>query len=345
MGGGGKGLGARTSPPMASREPFTLHPPKLFDAWIGHIRIFQGASDHLPPINRIGDPASLSNRYVCRIDLSGGVWGEPGHARDCGVANRHPAPTSVATHRSHHEICGRLRASTDPMSETVQDQPATGPSQRRIHPRVAVTLLETIRNLDLPQEIFEAEDPAVTMPRRLGLSDAVKHQIDIYREAARKRQRLTDDELKNLIRLAIRRPDSQEVFFLAGDILGGDEKSRMVGMLPGPLAFALARRRVRRLLKANFGRKLGGFGPGSFTFEGRALPFIQADPGGDACALVTGLCQAALDRYFSGRQQVVHVACQALRGDICRWTASEGEAEGSVLVDSEDEGGEMEEHA
>ena len=184
-------------------------------------------------------------------------------------------------------------------------------------------MLETIRSQDLPREVFEEEDPTVTMPRRLGLSEAVNRQIARYRAAAKKNERLTDDELRDLIRLAVRRPDSQDVFFLVGESLGGDGGSTpLKRVLPDLISFMLARRRVKRLLKANFGRRLGGFGSGSFTYEGRALPFIQADPGGDACAVVTGLCQAVIDRYFDDGTLVVHVACQSRGDETCRWTAA-----------------------
>ncbi|MFP3948797.1 MAG: hypothetical protein ACLFWG_08700 [Longimicrobiales bacterium] len=186
-----------------------------------------------------------------------------------------------------------------------------------------MTLLETIRTQDLPREVFEAEDPTVTMPRRLGLSEVVNRQISRYREAAKKNERLTDAEMRDLIRLAIRRPDAQDIFFLVGESLGGDGGgTRLKRVLPDLVAFILARRRVRRLLKANFGRRLGGFASGSFTYEGRALPFIQADPGGDACALVTGLCQAVLDRYFDDGTLALHVVCQSRGDETCRWTAS-----------------------
>lgn len=209
------------------------------------------------------------------------------------------------------------------MTPTASDRSEPASSPRRVHPRVAVTLLETIRTLDLPTEVLEEEDPTVTMPRRLGLSDAVEQQIRRYREAARKRQRLSDEELRNLIRLAIRRPDSKDVFFIAGRSLVGTDRSRVTRLMPSAVGFALARRRVRRTLKALFGRSLGGFATGSFTFEGRALPFIQSDPGGDACELVTGLADASVRRYVSDAPSMAHVVCQALGGDVCRWSVVE----------------------
>lgn len=211
------------------------------------------------------------------------------------------------------------------MIQTASDRSEPTPSRRTVHPRVAVTLLETIRTLDLPSEVLEEEDPAVTMPRRLGLSDAVEQQIRRYREAARKRKRLTEEELRSLIRLAIRRPDSRDVFFLAGRSLAGTRRSGMARILPAPVGYVLARRSARKAIKSLFGRRLGGFASGAFTYEGRSLPFIQSDPGGDACALVTGLCQAWVHRYVSDEPTVEHVACQARRDEVCRWRVVEGD--------------------
>lgn len=209
------------------------------------------------------------------------------------------------------------------MSRSAPESTPSASSRRRIHPRVAVTLLETIQEQDLPAEVLESENPTVTMPRRLGLSEVVEKQILRYRDAARRKQRLSDDELESLIRLAIRRPDAEDVFFLAGRALGGSGRGRLARLLPSAVGYALARRRVRGLLRRLFGRGLGGFGAGPFAFEGRALPFVQSDPGGDACALVTGLTQSVVEQYVRGAPLVLHRACQAKGGKVCRWTSVE----------------------
>lgn len=233
-----------------------------------------------------------------------------------------PHPAGPATLGPIH-----WRSSTRPMSPRAEDTSPPPPAPRRVHPRVALTLLETIRDQDLPAEVLESEDPAVTLPRRLGLSDAVEQQIRRFREAVRKRRRISDEELTDLIRLVIRRPDAEDVFFLVGQGLAGGDRSRFQKVLPSGIAYALARRRVRRRLKALFGRSVGGFARGSFVFEGRALPFIQSDPGGDACAIVSGLCQAVVRRYLRDDPLVVHVACQSRENEVCRWTVREEEDE------------------
>lgn len=196
---------------------------------------------------------------------------------------------------------------------------APGASRPRVKALVALRLLEVMRDQDVPPELLEEEDTAVTLPRRLGLSDVVGRQIRSFREDVRKGVRLTDSEIQDLFRLVIRRPDAEELFFRVGQILAGEPAGRWRRALPQRVALALARSRVRRRLKALFGRRVGGFGRGPFSIEGRALLFIQADPGGEACALVGGLCQQAIEQTTGRSARVTHTLCQS-RGDaLCRW--------------------------
>lgn len=227
------------------------------------------------------------------------------------------------------------------MTETSTE--ATIRSRPRVAAVVGLTLLEVLREQDLPTEVLESEDPSVTMPRRLGLSDVVDRQIRRYRAEVRKGRRIADEEVRDLVRLVVRRPDSEEVFFRAGRVLARreDSDSTLRRALPRPLAFALARRRVRRRLKRLFGRRVGGFAPGPFTVEGRALIFIQSDPGGDACQFVSGFCQGVLERYVKGEVRVVHSMCEAHKDPLCRWTVlgeekvREHEAVGDFLLNPE----------
>lgn len=193
-------------------------------------------------------------------------------------------------------------------------------TRRRVQAVVALRLLEMIHDLDRPLEILEAENPTKTMPRRLGLSDVVGRQIRTYRDDVRRRVRLTDSEIHDLFRLVIRRPDAEEIFLRAGRTLAGREERRgWKRWVPRRMALAMARSRVRRRLNTLFGRRMGGFGRGGFSIEGRSLMFIEADPGGDACFLVSGLCEAALEQVTGQRVRVDHVLCQS-RGDaLCRW--------------------------
>ena len=198
-------------------------------------------------------------------------------------------------------------------------------SRPRITSRLGLILLEVIKEQDAPQEILEDENPSLTMPRRLGLSDVVERQIVFFKNEVRRRGRMTDDQARDLMRLVIRRPDAEEVFWHAGRRMAGesdDEESSggLKRLMPRPLLYALARRQVRRGLQSVYGRRIGGFSPGPFAMEGRSLPFIQADPGGAACHFVSGFCQTVVDRTLGSEHQIVHSQCQSRKDPLCRWT-------------------------
>lgn len=205
--------------------------------------------------------------------------------------------------------------------------PSAPDGPRRVQAVVALRLLEVIRDRDLPRELLEDEDPSRTMPRRFGLSDVVERQIRSYKEDARKGGRLTDDEVRGLLRFVIRRPDGEEIFHQVGRLLATGERSRRWGrMLPRRLGFALARARTKRCLSRVFGRAIGGFGRGPFVIEGTALFFIECDPGGDACHMLSGLSQEIVEQTLGARARVTHTHCQARRDALCRWEAQVAEA-------------------
>jgi hypothetical protein len=207
-----------------------------------------------------------------------------------------------------------------PVTETLS-KPRSPSARPRVAAVVALTLLEVLRRQDLPTETLESENTSVTLPRRLGLSDVVDRQIRRYREEVRRGRRITDDEIRDLVRLVIRRPDSEEVFSQAGRQLAGEGASQAAWRkaLPAALGYALARRATRRRLRQLFGRRVGGFAPGPFTIEGRSLVFIQSDPGGDACQFLSGFCQAVMDRHVPGAR-IVHSLCESRKDAVCRWT-------------------------
>lgn len=203
------------------------------------------------------------------------------------------------------------------------------PSRPRVAAQFGLTLLETLRDQDLPSEILEDENVTLTMPRRLGLSDVVERQIRSYREAVRQRRRMTDEQVGDLIRLVVRRPDAREVFVAAGRKLAGGadgvEVPAAFRILPRSVAFRLTRRATAKGLARLFGRTIGGFAQGTFALEGRGLFFQEDDPSGQACHFLTGYCQAAIDRRIGPGYQVVHSQCQCHGDPVCRWTVT-GEA-------------------
>ncbi|MFQ5536105.1 MAG: hypothetical protein ACE5GJ_01515 [Gemmatimonadota bacterium] len=223
------------------------------------------------------------------------------------------------------------------MSQSFTPPSSVSLARPRVRAIVALRLLEVLREQDRPGEIMEEEDPTVTLPRRFGLSDVVERQIRTHREDVRRGVRLSDAEIRDLFRLVIRRPDAEEVFHRVGRVLAGE--GRVAGpwfrRLPRLLAYAVARSRTRKKLRRLFGRNVGAFGRGFFTLEGRGLPFIEADPGGDACAFLTGFCHAVLAGGGGEGARVRHTLCQSRGDEICRW---EGEmVEGVELALREEE--------
>ncbi|MBT8336431.1 MAG: hypothetical protein KJO11_07490 [Gemmatimonadetes bacterium] len=199
------------------------------------------------------------------------------------------------------------------------------PTTRRIAAVFGLTLLEVIRSQDRPAEILQDENPSVTLPRRLGLSDVVDRQIRQYGEAVKKRRRMTETEVIDLMGLVLRRPDAEEIFLRAGQRLAdvdGSGPGRIARALPTAVAFRLARRRTGRRLRQLFGNRIGAFTSEPYALEGRSLLFYRADSRGAACSFITGLCQEILREAVGEDGQVVHSECEA-RGDAqCRWTAT-----------------------
>ncbi len=185
---------------------------------------------------------------------------------------------------------------------------------------MALRLLEAIREEDLPREVLEEENPAQTIPRRFGLSDVVDRQIRQLREDVKKGVRLTDHDVRGLFRFVIRRPDSAQVFHRVGRLLAElDTPPSWAKLLPHRAQVARARARTRSTLKKLFGRPIGGVGRPPFIFEGRQLFFVDVDPGGDACNLLSGFAEGVLERTLGGSARVGHTLCQG-RGDaLCRW--------------------------
>jgi len=191
--------------------------------------------------------------------------------------------------------------------------------------------------MDLPVEILEDEDPTQTMPRRFGLSDVVERQIRSYRDDVRRRARLTDEEVRGLFRFVIRRPDGPQVFRAVGRLLADEDRSaRWTRMLPRRLQYRRARSRTRRTLKRLFGRQIGGFSRALFVIEGRTLLFIESDPGGDACHLVSGFCEEVLEQTLGGAARVTHTLCQGRGDELCRWEGELIEMPATVVRTSGD---------
>jgi hypothetical protein len=212
------------------------------------------------------------------------------------------------------------------VSQTHLSASRASPGRRRVHAAVALAVLETLRSQDLPPEILDDENLTLTLPRRLGLSDVIESQIRRYREEARRGRRIPEQEMLDLLRLVIRRPDSEDVFREVGHALHRPvQRGPFRPVLPTRIILVLARRRVERRLRTLFGGRLvKGSGKG-FVLEAADDFLIASDPGGDACHLVTGLATLTLRAYVGDGARVIHSSCVGARDAGCRWEMKEDE--------------------
>ena len=203
------------------------------------------------------------------------------------------------------------------VSELIRD---TNPkNHRRVKALVGLRLLEVVRDRDLPTELLEEEDPARTIPRRLGLSDVVDRQIRTYGDDVQKGVRLTDQGITDLFTLVNRRSDSDEVFLNTGrELVEVHFPFRWGRVFPESIQYMFARTYLSWHLKHLFGRHVLTFAEGPLNVEVQGLFFEGGDPEGSTCYLISGICQRILEQIGHRSAEVGHTLCQARGDDRCR---------------------------
>jgi len=193
----------------------------------------------------------------------------------------------------------------------------------RVKAIVALRLLEVVRERDLPAELLEQEDPARTIPRRLGLSDVIDRQIRAYKDDVRKGVHLTDQGIRDLFTLVNRRPDSDEIFSDTGrEIVNVYFPFRWGQIFPESIQYMFARTYLARHMKHLFGGHILSFAEGPLNVEVQDLFFRGSDPEDSACYLISGICQRILEQIGHTSAEVSHTLCQARGDDRCRWDGS-----------------------
>ncbi len=207
------------------------------------------------------------------------------------------------------------------VSELIRD---TNPkNHRRVKAIVGLRLLEVVRDRDLPTELLEEEDPARTIPRRLGLSDVVDRQIRTYGDDVQKGVHLTDQGITDLFTLVNRRSDSDEVFLNTGrELVEVHFPFRWGRVFPESIQYMFARTYLSWHLKHLFGRHILSFAEGPLNVEVQGLFFEGGDPEGSTCYLISGICQRILEQIGHRSAEVGHTLCQARGDDRCRWDGS-----------------------
>ncbi len=203
----------------------------------------------------------------------------------------------------------------------------------RLSPGIALVLLESLRDVDTPQEVLEDEAFHISLPRRLGLSDVIDSQMRRYADMTRRRHLVEAGEFVDLLRLIARRPDAAAVFEAAGGRLGSEYASRT------PRAAGLARRLApvavrRRSMLKHLRRVAAALSPGSSITTERSDPAVSvdrclpavADDSGSACAMITAAFAACLEG-LGELGPVQHPSCESRGDESCRWELHSSAAE------------------
>lgn len=195
-----------------------------------------------------------------------------------------------------------------------------------ITPVFPLLLLETMRDRDKPRELLEDEDISVSMPRRLGLSEVVRVQIQRFQEEVRQRRPQRPPQVEDLIRLVVRRPDAEEIFLEAGERVARNAWDQRAGgmrstvrFMPGPIARITAQRAAKRMFKQLTGGSRATVNRWPAELKIKDSLTARADPGGRACAFYAGAFAELLRRYTGREYRVLHPDCETRGNGPCRW--------------------------
>lgn len=206
-------------------------------------------------------------------------------------------------------------------SESTQD------SDEGFRADLPLAILESVRQHDRPAEVLEDEDLAASLPRRLGLTGVVESQIQRYEVARKRREWIPFEDVANLLRLVLRRPDSEAIMRQAGHELARHHGRKalyrlatLARLLPHALSSRIAKRTVQRLM-----RRIGGGVPirvtrTPFKVEVDNPVTARADKYGVACILYSAAIEEAVQHATGRRPQVEHAACEAKGDRKCIWT-------------------------
>ena len=195
-----------------------------------------------------------------------------------------------------------------------------------------LALLESVRSHDRPGEVLEDEDLTLSLPRRLGLTGVIETQIFRY-EAARKAGRAVPiDEVMSLVRLVMRRPDSEPILRETGQRMARwhfrrapELWSRVLHRAPARLGLRWARRGATRALRAlQIGSAIEAARP--FTIRIADCATARLEDSGIGCTLVTGLVEEQLLLSTGKPRRVRHTCCLSRGDDACEWELIEAEA-------------------
>lgn len=202
-------------------------------------------------------------------------------------------------------------------------------SSMKVTALLPLALLESIRQHDRPREMLEDEDLSESLPRRLGLTSVVESQIYRYEQARKRGNRVPGEEVQDLLRLVLRRPDAEAILLEAGRVVARRHYARAPAVvvatrriLPRRLAAAAARRAARQVV-----RRIAVAGEPDLSGPPLTLRLphaitVPAEGPETACALVTGLLEELATLYTGARPAVRHQQCAGHGHPVCEWAVA-----------------------
>ena len=212
----------------------------------------------------------------------------------------------------------------------VRENVATPSTRGETWAYLPLSLLLAVSEHDRPGEILEGEDLTASLPRRLGLSGVIEREIKNYEQAARKNRDVSSNDVANLIRLVLRRPDAEAILRDTGVRVAVEYVRRrrplwrqLARSWPGGGAsLALARRAARRLL-----RRIVVDGDVEVT---RKPPLVRVrselartDNTATACVLYAAALEEIVRSYVGERLQLQQRRCAGHGAPFCEWSIAE----------------------
>ncbi len=190
-----------------------------------------------------------------------------------------------------------------------------------------LSLLEAVRNVDTPNDDFDAEYVDELRNKRLGLSETVYTQIKRHTEARRKRQRTAADESVALAKLIGRRPDAEAVFRAAGRYMAREAyltispvTRKLLHLLPSIVARPWALRRARKIAARYLGGNVRRVGTYLLLEVPRSVT-IDTAPGSVGCTYYEAALRELLRLLIGSTGAVEHVRCATRHEGTCEWRA------------------------
>lgn len=189
-----------------------------------------------------------------------------------------------------------------------------------------LALLEAVRAHDRPDEVLQDEDVTISLPRRFGLTGVVDTRIRQFEAAQKSGRNVRLDEVVNLMRLVLRRPDAALIMEDTGRRFANWHFERrsaatrnIYGKLPTRLASIAAARAVRKSLKLLKAGTTITVTRQPFHVRIEKCLFPRIDDSGATCPLLTGLLQEQLRQYTHSPVTVAHTVCASNNAGRCEW--------------------------